>query len=187
MKHVTKDRRAYNREYARKRRKDPKYQEYQRKYRMEHSLVGENGSYFRQYYQKHKQKYRERERKRYEKIKNNPLLLEKYRDKLRDWRKKNRERFLLLLRARRQRVRALGVIDIGAWLSKCEQLGNKCQMCGKKERLSFDHIIPITRGGDNSIGNLQPLCVSCNSSKGNKLPSELYHSSKGNKFSIILN
>lgn len=40
-----------------------------------------------------------------------------------------------------------------------------CINCGSKE-ITLDHIIPISRGGRHSIGNLQPLCRSCNASKG---------------------
>lgn len=46
--------------------------------------------------------------------------------------------------------------------------GNTCLKCGALDSLSLDHIQPLGSGGDNSTNNLQTLCTSCNSSKGNK-------------------
>jgi 5-methylcytosine-specific restriction endonuclease McrA len=40
-----------------------------------------------------------------------------------------------------------------------------CVACGVKDNQSIDHIIPLSRGGSHSIGNLMTLCRSCNSSK----------------------
>ena len=40
-----------------------------------------------------------------------------------------------------------------------------CVACSSTERQTLDHCIPITRGGRHSIGNLQTLCLSCNSKK----------------------
>ena len=45
--------------------------------------------------------------------------------------------------------------------------GNACLKCGALDSLSLDHIQPLGSGGDNSTNNLQTLCTSCNSSKGN--------------------
>lgn len=44
--------------------------------------------------------------------------------------------------------------------------GHQCLKCGAKDHLSIDHVNPLACGGDNSITNLQTLCKSCNSSKG---------------------
>lgn len=42
----------------------------------------------------------------------------------------------------------------------------QCVKCGSRERLEFDHIIPITAGGSSTERNVQLLCESCNRSKG---------------------
>lgn len=46
-------------------------------------------------------------------------------------------------------------------------LSSPCANCGH-ESTNLDHIVPIARGGRHSVGNLQPLCKPCNSSKGSK-------------------
>lgn len=46
----------------------------------------------------------------------------------------------------------------------------KCQYCGKSAPeviLNVDHIMPVSRGGDNDITNLITSCQECNSGKSN--------------------
>lgn len=41
-----------------------------------------------------------------------------------------------------------------------------CVKCGIQSRLHLDHIIPVSRGGSNSVANIQILCSNCNLKKG---------------------
>lgn len=43
-----------------------------------------------------------------------------------------------------------------------------CIYCNEKSDLSIDHIIPIARGGANTLSNLVVACGSCNSRKRTK-------------------
>lgn len=45
----------------------------------------------------------------------------------------------------------------------------KCVRCGSQERLEFDHIIPVSKGGNNTARNIQLLCETCNRQKSNKI------------------
>ena len=50
-----------------------------------------------------------------------------------------------------------------------EIANHKCLACGTDEDLTIDHVIPLIKGGRNSIENTQVLCRSCNSSKYTKI------------------
>jgi 5-methylcytosine-specific restriction endonuclease McrA len=50
-----------------------------------------------------------------------------------------------------------------------------CQYCGIRgdsKNLTFDHVIPQSRGGNTCWGNIVTACADCNSRKGNKYISE---------------
>lgn len=45
----------------------------------------------------------------------------------------------------------------------------KCVKCGSQEKLEFDHIIPVSKGGSNTARNIQLLCEKCNREKSNNI------------------
>ncbi|MDK1021770.1 MAG: HNH endonuclease [Candidatus Hydrogenedentes bacterium] len=52
---------------------------------------------------------------------------------------------------------------------------NTCQYCGAKfakSDLTIDHVVPRSKGGYDSWGNLVLACVKCNVRKGNRTPKE---------------
>jgi 5-methylcytosine-specific restriction endonuclease McrA len=56
-----------------------------------------------------------------------------------------------------------------------------CQYCGRHERelnrregLNRDHVVPKSKGGENTWTNCVTACSSCNSKKDNKTPAEAH-------------
>jgi 5-methylcytosine-specific restriction endonuclease McrA len=45
----------------------------------------------------------------------------------------------------------------------------RCRQCGSTEQLHFDHVIPVSKGGANTVANIQLLCGPCNRTKGARL------------------
>jgi 5-methylcytosine-specific restriction endonuclease McrA len=51
--------------------------------------------------------------------------------------------------------------------------GHKCVYCGSPGRLTLDHVVPRSRGGDSVWENVVTSCAPCNLRKGNRLPEEV--------------
>jgi len=47
--------------------------------------------------------------------------------------------------------------------------GGKCARCGSREKLEYDHIVPISKGGSNTARNIELLCERHNRSKSNNV------------------
>lgn len=77
---------------------------------------------------------------------------------------------------RRRRARLASVETFIILPKELKRLYNSpCAKCQSTDDITMDHIVPIARGGRHSVGNLQPLCGSCNSSKRDKLMVEWTH------------
>jgi len=86
------------------------------------------------------------------------------------WIDKNKERAKQIDRKQyARRKKAIGSFTIKEWNDLKKKYNFKCAICGRRKKLTVDHIIPLSKGGTNYIDNIQPLCKSCNSSKNNKL------------------
>lgn len=93
--------------------------------------------------------------------------IEKTRESVRNWYHRNKDKVYESCRRRRARiVRATGSFTKTEFDSLCEQFNERCLRCGRQVSLTADHVIPLYRGGNNSIENIQPLCGRCNSAKG---------------------
>lgn len=51
----------------------------------------------------------------------------------------------------------------------------RCQYCGERyatEELTYDHVLPKSRGGKTEWENIVTCCIDCNRKKGGRTPSE---------------
>lgn len=97
----------------------------------------------------------------------------KHLDRLKAWVSGNRDKILQYRQKRRALKNASGgVITAREWQALKEFYDFTCLRCGRREpkiKLTLDHVIPLKLGGSNTIENAQPLCGSCNCSKGAKV------------------
>lgn len=68
---------------------------------------------------------------------------------------------------RRAQCHLSGSFTVDQWLALvafyCPD--GRCLCCGRNEKLTKDHVIPLCKDGSNTIGNMQPLCNRCNGRK----------------------
>jgi hypothetical protein len=94
------------------------------------------------------------------------------------WRENNPQR----IKAHRKKRKALqkgATVETIDLIQVYESLNWVCGICGKKinkklnyphpKSASLDHIIPLTKGGNHILNNVQPAHLICNKSKGNRI------------------
>jgi 5-methylcytosine-specific restriction endonuclease McrA len=100
----------------------------------------------------------------------NEAYQEKKRESYREYMRLHPEKSAEYFHNRRAReLQASGSFTSREWKKLCKHYNYTCLRCGRREpqiKLTVDHVIPLSVGGTNSIDNIQPLCQSCNSSKG---------------------
>lgn len=88
---------------------------------------------------------------------------------MREWGYRNPDSIKARDQARKARKRGNGGTFTGEeWKNLKLRYKHTCLRCGRQEpeiSLTVDHVIPLSKGGHNSIDNIQPLCLSCNVAK----------------------
>jgi len=99
------------------------------------------------------------------------------------WKEKNREHIKVYDRERRknnpekrreykearvarEKGAPIATLTVKEWYFIKQSYNFRCVYCGKKvKKLTKDHIIPLSRGGNHTMDNVVPACFSCNSRK----------------------
>ena len=90
---------------------------------------------------------------------------ERHRARNRAWQIANPDKVRNNIHKRRAKIQSPGVTPKD-WQRLVRRFGSRCAYCGTHTSdLQQDHVVPISRGGRHSIGNLLPACGPCNNSK----------------------
>jgi 5-methylcytosine-specific restriction protein A len=74
---------------------------------------------------------------------------------------------------RREKEKARRLRQSAWWARKIQR--GICHYCGRevgRNGLTMDHVVPLSRGGKSTKGNLVPACKACNNKKKYLLPIE---------------
>ncbi len=82
------------------------------------------------------------------------------------WRLAHPELVVLYSQQRRTRKHSLpDTLTVAEWGAICASYKDRCAYCGKKQKLTMDHVIPLSKGGGTIAFNIVPACGLCNNKK----------------------
>jgi 5-methylcytosine-specific restriction endonuclease McrA len=73
-----------------------------------------------------------------------------------------------VFQSRRRARKAAGRNDLAPqqWEEVLQAFDSRCAYCHKKSRtLEMEHVVPLSKGGENTVSNIVPSCVRCNRKK----------------------
>lgn len=94
--------------------------------------------------------------------------LDREREMKRTYREANRDAIRALNNRRKARERNVAINDLtpSQWVQIIASYGGRCVYCGETpDRLTMDHVIPISKGGNHTASNVVPACGPCNYAK----------------------
>lgn len=122
---------------------------------------------------------------------------ERVNERKRVWREKNRDRVraicrrwagrhpgkVLIKNARRRGAIILEHIDPAVVL---RQFDHRCGICNELlgDKVDFDHIVPLSRGGQHVASNVQPAHPRCNKQKLTKTPPDTLRSNDAEQYRV---
>jgi len=118
-------------------------------------------AYYKAYYKENKERILENSREDYEKTK------DKVKKRHKNWEINNKAKRSKIKAKRRSKVLKNGIFYISE-KEITKLLSSNCYICQANPSEHLDHIVPISKGGTHSIGNLLGACQRCNLEKGSK-------------------
>lgn len=128
-------------------------------------------AYRRQYRKEHNERMKEQDKKTY--LRHRKKILSRktlyFRSKWRSDPKFRKKCQLKCEHYRALRARAtVATISPEDLHGRWREFSFRCAYCGRRAKLTQDHVRPLDRGGRHAIPNIIPACQPCNSSHGNR-------------------